>query len=339
MSATSMFESCFMHQFRLSYSETESAAIGHLVSSEEISAGGHLWRFDCYPRGLIWTNGEYLSIFLRRVSDSKDDVKAVMEAFVMDRDGAPCHRSKMVHVYPPKINPKIKSGGVNSWGFYLFVKRSVLKSLYVTGGSFIIMCGAKVLRDEPIDVPPSSDIRTHLGLLLDSGDGSDVSFVVDGEEFPAHRAVLAARSPVFKAQLLGSMADAKMSSITMQDIAPETFRAMLRFVYTDACPADDELGDSPTEMLQHLLGAADRFALDRLKLLCAKELGCNVSVETVADTLACAETYNCPELRKKCMDFFVEENNFKKAVLTDGFIQLAQKFPSILAELRKKVRA
>jgi speckle-type POZ protein len=86
---------------------------------------------------------------------------------------------------------------------------------------------------------------SHLGLLLDCAEGSDVSFVIDGEKFPAHRAVLAARSPVFKAQLLGSMADAKMSSITLHDIAPATFRVVLRFMYTDACPEEAELGDSP----------------------------------------------------------------------------------------------
>jgi speckle-type POZ protein len=45
-----------------------------------------------------------------------------------------------------------------------------------------------------------------LGALLDSTDGTDVSFVVAGETFDAHGAVLAARSPVFKAELLGSMA-------------------------------------------------------------------------------------------------------------------------------------
>jgi speckle-type POZ protein len=84
---------------------------------------------------------------------------------------------------------------------------------------------------------------------------------------------------------------------------------------------------TPTEKLQDLLAAADRYALDRLKPLCARKLWDDVSADTIVATLACAETYNCPELRK----------NFKKAVLTDGFAQLVQKFPSILGELRVKV--
>jgi speckle-type POZ protein len=328
-----MFDSCsFTHQFKLNYEETKDVAIGHVVSSGDISAGGHLWRFKCYPRGARKEDkGEYLSICLYHESDSKDDVKTIMEAFVMDRDGAPSssHRHRYVHVFPSK----------GTWGWLKFVERSVLKSLYVMDGSFIVMCGVKVVPDNPLDDVPPSDIGSHLGVLLDSADGSDVSFVVDGEEFPAHRAVLAARSPVFKAQLLGSMADAKMASITLHDIAPPTFKAMLRFIYTDEFPAEGGFEDSSVEKLHDLLAAADRYALDRLKLLCARKLWDSVLVDTVAATLSCAEKYSCPELKTKCVDFFADDKNFKKAVLTDGFAQMVHKFPSIIGELREKVGA
>ncbi|CAL5013640.1 unnamed protein product [Urochloa decumbens] len=157
---------------------------------------------------------------------------------------------------------------------------------------------------------------------------TDVSFNIHGETFHAHRAVLAARLPILKAL---------MSSITLHDIAPATFRVMLQFMYTDALPRDDELGDSPAEMMQHLLAAADRYGLDQLKLMCAQKLGDSVSVDTVAATLTCAEMYSCPELKNKCIDFFVMEGNFKKAMLTKGFVQLGQKFPSIIDELRERV--
>jgi speckle-type POZ protein len=79
--------------------------------------------------------------------------------------------------------------------------------------------------------------------------------------------------------------------------------------------------------------------MDRLKVMCADKLWSYVSVHTVAATLNCAETYNCRELKDKCIAFFVEEKNFKKVVLTDGYVQLVQKFPSIMVELREKVGA
>jgi speckle-type POZ protein len=39
-----------------------------------------------------------------------------------------------------------------------------------------------------------------------------------------------------------------MSSITIPDIASVTFKAMLRYMYTDALPADTELGASSIEV-------------------------------------------------------------------------------------------
>nr|CAB3481494.1 unnamed protein product [Digitaria exilis] len=186
---------------------TKTFDIGQLVSSGDISAEGHLWRIKCYPRGTKKDKGDYLSVFLHHQSATKD-AKAIFEVFVMDTDGAPssCHRRRLVHVFKPKGN----SDRTRGWS--KFVKLSVLESLYSSNGWVIIMCGVKVVRDDLIGAPPS-DIASHLGILLDSADGSDVSFVVNGEEFPVHRVVLPARSPVFKAQLLGPMADAKMSSI------------------------------------------------------------------------------------------------------------------------------
>jgi speckle-type POZ protein len=114
---------------------------------------------------------------------------------------------------------------------------------------------------------------------------------------------------------------------------------MLQFIYTDELPAKDDLEDSSIEMIQNLLAAADCYALDRLKFICAQKLWDKVSVDTVATILACAETYNCHELKTKCIDFFVLEENFKQAVFTDGYVALVIKFPLVAAELKKRVRA
>lgn len=76
--------------------------------------------------------------------------------------------------------------------------------------------------------------------------------------------------------------------------------------------------------------------LDRLKLVCAHKLWETNSVDTVSVILTCAATYNCQELTDNCMDFFVAEKNFKRAMLTESFAHLVLKFPSIIAELKRK---
>lgn len=61
------------------------------------------------------------------------------------------------------------------------------------------------------------DVASLLGRLLDNADGSDVAFSV------LAGALLAPRSPVLKAELLGSMAEATMPTTTLRDIELNTF--------------------------------------------------------------------------------------------------------------------
>jgi hypothetical protein len=56
--------------------------------------------------------------------------------------------------------------------------------------------------------------------------------------------------------------------------------------------------------------------------MCAQKLWEGASVNTVAGILHCAKMYSCLELKNKCIDFFALEDNFKKAVLTKGFVKL-----------------
>ena len=74
-----------------------------------------------------------------------------------------------------------------------------------------------------IAIPPSS-IGQKFGQLLESGKGSDVNFEVNGDIFAAHKLVLAARSPVFRAQLFGPMKDQNTQCIKVEDMEAPVFK-------------------------------------------------------------------------------------------------------------------
>lgn len=321
-------------EFKVDYQHSKHLNIGEAVHSETIYAGGHMWRMNCYPSGVRERDmGGHVSLFLELLNKSSS-VEAIFGAWLKGngRENYTSPKKTLAYVFNEEEEE------LDEQGWHQFCSRFEVENYHVTEGYITFVCAIMVVGGNSIPVPPS-DLGEHLERLLDSTDGTDVSFNVDGETFDAHRAVLAARSPVFNVELLGSMAEATMPAITLHDIAPAVFRIMLRFMYTDTLPGDDELGSSPFEMMQHLLAAADRYALDRLKLMCAQRLWDKVSVDTVAATLACAEMYSCSELKSKCIDFFAAEKNFKKAVLTDSFLQLGHKFPSIIADLRERVGA
>jgi speckle-type POZ protein len=78
---------------------------------------------------------------------------------------------------------------------------------------------------------PKSNMSQHIGHLLTSGKKTDITFDVDGEMFPAHKVVLAARSPVFRAQLFGPMKDKNMRCITIEDVEAPVFKVNLFILF------------------------------------------------------------------------------------------------------------
>jgi speckle-type POZ protein len=98
--------------------------------------------------------------------------------------------------------------------------------------------------------------------MLKDGEGVDVTFSVGNQLFSAHRCVLAARSPVFKAELFGQMNETTVKRVEINDMEPAIFDALLYFIYTDSLSGDCDVDQSVA--LQHLLVAVDRYGLDRL---------------------------------------------------------------------------
>jgi speckle-type POZ protein len=313
------------HQFDVNYGQVKQLAIGSALDSEVFLAGGHRWRIKLYPRGCtVSDNGDYLSIYLELLNKSHVKiVNAFFEAFLMDKNGQPS---------PVDARTRVCSWQTSNWGWDRFIPVVYLEESYVSNGVVSILFAVVVMSDNSIPVPPP-DIGKHLGTLLDTMDGADVSFTIDGETFHAHRAVLAARSPVFRAKLYESTSDGATLSITLHKISPKTFRMMLAFIYTDALTEDDE--SVPATVFHNLLVAADHYALDRLKHLCAQKLLDDVALDTVLTTLTCAEIYSCPELKNKCLDFIAAKANDNFLFSVD-YIQLAVNFPSIIPDLLQR---
>jgi speckle-type POZ protein len=235
------------------------------------------------------------------------------------------------------------------WGYKRFFNRSGLEtSDYLKDDCLLVNCTVGVVQSHTegpkiYRIPvPQSDMSQHIGHLLTSGKRTDITFEVDEEMFPAHKVVLAARSPVFRAQLFGPMKDKNMECIKVEDMEAPVFKALLHFMYWDELPDIEELTGLNTTwvstlMAQHLLAAADRYALERLKLLSELKLCEDVAINTVANTLALAEQHHCYQLKTVCLKFVALPENLKAVMQTDGFDYLQQSCPSLLTELLEYV--
>ncbi|KAG2563461.1 BTB/POZ and MATH domain-containing protein 1-like [Panicum virgatum] len=230
-----------------------------------------------------------------------------------------------------------------SCGWTKFIEHEALEeSSHLENDTFQVSCHVTVheICTEESSAPhflpaPPMDVHRLLGDLLDSKVGADVKIKVGKETFAAHRSTLAARSPVFRAELFGWMKERKAGQVRIDDMEPRVFRAMLRFIYTDSLPDMDE-GDRRV-MAQHLLVAAARYRLERLKMIC-EDMMCNfINTDTAATTLVLAEQHGCRRLKERCINFLKCPGNTVAVMATDGFDHLMTSFPSLIKDLLAKV--
>ncbi|KAI7747956.1 hypothetical protein M8C21_017581 [Ambrosia artemisiifolia] len=190
-----------------------------------------------------------------------------------------------------------------------------------------------------IAIPPS-DMGQNLKFLLETETGCDILFRIGDETFKAHKLILAARSPVFRAQFFGLVGNPDMDEVKLEDIEPSIFKAMLSFIYSDTLPDTQQSTGSmsistSTNIIQHLLAAADRFGLDRLKQLCEAKLCEEVNVDTVATTLSLADQHRCSQLKAICLKF--ASTNLGAVMQTEGFKYVEETCPLLLSELLETV--
>ena len=123
-------------------------------------------------------------------------------------------------------------------GYKRFFRRTTLEtSDYIKDDCLIMNCSVGVVRTRlegpkqcSVPVPPS-DMGQNLKALLEAEVGCDIIFQVGDETFKAHKLILAARSPVFRAQFFGLVGDPNMDKVVVKDVEPSIFKVMLSFCF------------------------------------------------------------------------------------------------------------
>ncbi|KAE8686327.1 BTB/POZ and MATH domain-containing protein 3 [Hibiscus syriacus] len=336
------------HQFTIKgYSLAKGMGPGKCISSDVFTVGGYDWAIYFYPDGKNPEDSAmYVSVFIALANEGTD-VRALFELTLVDQSGKGKHKIHSHFDRALESGPYTLKYRGSMWGYKRFFRRTTLESSdYIKDDCLIMNCTVGVARTRlegpklsSIPVPPS-DMGQNLRVLLDSENGCDIVFKVGDETFKAHKLILAARSPVFKAQFFGLVGNPNLDEVIVKDFEPSIFKAMLLFIYTDKLPDVQEITDSTsmcssTNMVQHLLAAADLYNLDRLKVLCEAKLCEELNADTVATTLALAEQHHCAQLKAICLKFAATPVNLGAVMQSEGFRHLEESCPSLLSELLK----
>ncbi|XP_065206797.1 speckle-type POZ protein-like [Planococcus citri] len=145
---------------------------------------------------------------------------------------------------------------------------------------------------ETDDVNPLTEFEK----LYTKEDYSDITIYVNGKPYPAHRTILAARSPVFAAMLKHNTKENQLSRIDVKDIDEQVFLEALRFIYTGKVQ-DLEI------LAFELLPVADKYDLKKLKAKCEIVLFSKMSAETVVKILVLADMHNVKSLKTRAIDY------------------------------------
>ncbi|CDQ59299.1 unnamed protein product [Oncorhynchus mykiss] len=350
--------------------------MGEVIKSSTFSSGANdklKWCLRVNPKGLDEESKDYLSLYLLLVSCPKAEVRAKFKFSILNAKGEETKAMESQRAY------RFVQG--KDWGFKKFIRRDFLldeANGLLPDDKLTLFCEVSVVQDS-VNISgqntmnmvkvPDCRLADELGGLWENSRFTDCSLCVAGQEFQAHKAILAARSPVFSAMFEHEMEESKKNRVEINDVEPEVFKEMMCFIYTDKAPNLDKMADdllaaadkvgaacygagklyilliclssfscsfslpslpNPPTIHLCLSFCASQYALERLKVMCEDALCTSLSVENAAEILILADLHSADQLKTQAVDFI----NYHAAEVmeTAGWKSMVASHPHLVAE-------
>ncbi|GFS91317.1 hypothetical protein NPIL_356041 [Nephila pilipes] len=142
-----------------------------------------------------------------------------------------------------------------------------------------------------------NDLRKDFEYLYAEGILCDVQLRAATETFPAHKAFLCARSPVFRKIFTTDMKEVMQESVDLPDLDDDTVRRMLLYVYSDS------LKDLQWDSALKLYAAADTYEIVSLKSKCSSFLKHSLCLSNVCDVLVLSDKHADGSLKEAAQEY------------------------------------
>ena len=260
------------------------------------------WCLRVHPNGSDEESRNYLSVYLGLLHCQKSPVWAKYEFWIINSQGKNYQSRSSINVFSFQKN--------QYRGFKKFILRDFLLSnppWLLPEDQLTLCCQVSIVGTffntpeqniTPAIKDPRHMIADDLGELWENSLCTDCCLFVAGQEFRAHKAILAARSPVFRAMFEHEMVERLTNRVDINDLDPKVFKEMMGFIYTGKAPHLHI-----HSMACDLLAAADRYGMEGLMVLCEDALSRNLSVENAAHTLILADLHSAQQLKTQALYF------------------------------------
>lgn len=196
-----------------------------------------------------------------------------------------------------------------------------------------LLCHSGMLADEDAELNEkisSDQVPLYNGLktLLSEELFVDITIKCGDEEYRAHKAVIAAQSPVFKKMFETNMKEKAANLVEITDTDSMVISEMLTYLYTGSVPKMDDVA-------KELLVTANKYELLKLQLMCEKTMISGINLTNVMELLIFADSY----LKKACLNCVYQ--NFAAVCRSDQWKQFEANYRGhvpLLLEIMQSIK-
>lgn len=305
---------------------------GECLESSSFFAGPNNefeWRLQVYPKGSDEKSKDHLSLFLKLVSCERKETE-VPTRFKISILNAKNEKS---YAFDGGDLYRFMVGTYSGWPSFIGLDMLQKKTKgLLPEGCLTILCEG-CITGVRIDTSghvagfqaevAACTLSKDLASIFENQKLSDVTLSVGQKNLLAHKAILAARSPVFAAMFQHEMLESEKNRVVIRDVDYEVLSEMLVYIYTGKSPNLNSMSSS-------LLAAADKYDVSGLKLICQEALCSTIAVDNVVDLLVLADQHYAKQLKLHAIHFI--NMHAKDVINTSAWKKMILKSPHLFAE-------
>lgn len=153
----------------------------------------------------------------------------------------------------------------------------------------------------------------RLNELRVGGELSDITLRVGPESISAHKLILSANSPYFRAMFSSSYTESTQSTVEIFEVTFPALEALIQYFYTAKIHIS-------TSNVQELLSASSMFQVVSVSEACCEFMRRHLGASNCLGVRTFADMHSCAELRRVAEDF--AKRNFSTVVESEDFLKL-----------------
>ncbi|XP_002738834.1 kelch-like protein 11 [Saccoglossus kowalevskii] len=176
----------------------------------------------------------------------------------------------------------------------------------------------------------SSDLLRRLEHYRESGELCDMTLVIEGLEFKAHRVVLAGSSPYFESLFHSNLQESQTGRVELICTSPDGLECILKYMYSGRI-------EITADNVYDILKAADHLMITEVKGFCETFMEKQLTSSNCLQVRDIAELYDLMKLKASAEDAI--ECNFCDLLTQESFLNLsAERVCSMMSNENIKVK-